>query len=58
MDCSLPDSSVHGILQAKIVEWVVIPFSRRSSQPRDYTWLQHCRQVLYCLSHQGSPISL
>ena len=35
MDCSLPDSSVQGNLQARILEWVAIPFSRRSSQPRD-----------------------
>ena len=35
MDCSLPGSSVHGILQARIAEGVVIPFSRGSSQPRD-----------------------
>ena len=35
MDCSPPGSSVHGILQAKILEWVAIPFSRGSSQPRD-----------------------
>ena len=34
---SPPDSSVHGILQAIILEWVAIPFSRRSSQPRDRT---------------------
>ena len=34
MDCSLPGSSVHGILQARILEQVVIPFSRGSSQPR------------------------
>ena len=33
-----PGSSVHGILQAKILEWVAIPFSRRSSRPRDRTW--------------------
>ena len=39
MDCSLPDSSVHGILQARILEWVAIPFSRASSQPRDQTWV-------------------
>ena len=38
MDCSPPGSSVHGILQARILEWVVIPFSRVSSQPRDQTW--------------------
>ena len=35
MNCSLPGSSVHGILQAKIQEWVVISFSRGSSRPRD-----------------------
>jgi len=37
MDCSLPGSSVYGILQARILEWVAIPFSRESSQPRDGT---------------------
>ena len=35
IDCSLPGSSVHGILQARILEWVAISFSRGSSQPRD-----------------------
>ena len=34
IDCSPPDSSFHGILQARILEWVAIPFSRGSSQPR------------------------
>ena len=37
MDCSLPGSSVHGIFQARILEWVAIPFSRGSWQPRDWT---------------------
>ena len=37
VDCSPPDSSVHGILQARILEWVTIPFSRGSSPPRDRT---------------------
>ena len=37
MDCRLPGSSVHGILQARILEWVVISFSRGSSWPRDWT---------------------
>ena len=37
MDYSLPGSSVHGILQARIGEWVAIPFSRGSSPPRDQT---------------------
>ena len=35
MDCRSPGSSVHGILQARILEWVAMPFSRGSSQPRD-----------------------
>ena len=35
VDCSLPGSSVHVILQARILEWVAIPFSRGSSRPRD-----------------------
>ena len=39
MDCSLPVSSIHGILQARILEWIVIPFSRGSSWPRDWTWI-------------------
>ena len=39
MDSSPPGSSVHGILQAKILEWVAIPFSRGSSQLRDQTWV-------------------
>ena len=37
MDYHLPGSSVHGISQARILEWVAIPFSRGSSQPRDGT---------------------
>ena len=37
MDCSLPGSSVHGILQARILEWAVMPSSRGSSRPRDQT---------------------
>ena len=39
MDYSLPGSSVHGILQARILEWVCICFSRRYSWPRDWTWV-------------------
>ena len=37
MDCSLSASSVHGILQARILEWIAISFSRGSSLPRDRT---------------------
>ena len=39
MDCSLPGSSVHKILQARILEWIAIPCSRRYSQPRDQIWI-------------------
>jgi len=37
MDCSPPGASLHGILQARILDWIVIPFSRASSQFRDGT---------------------
>ena len=39
MDCSPQDSSVHGILQARILEWFAILFFKESSQPRDWTWV-------------------
>ena len=39
MDWSLPCSSVHGILQARVLEWVAFSFSRGSSWPRDWTWI-------------------
>ena len=98
--CEPMDCIVHGILQARIVEWVAFPFSRGSSQPRDQTqaslaaalqvdslpaeppgkpkntgvgslsllqWIfptqesnravLNCRQILYQLSYQGSPLS-
>jgi len=55
MDCSPPGSSVHGILQARILEWVTISYSRGSSQPRDQTDIScgSCtgRWVVYHLSH-------
>ena len=95
MDCSPPGLSVRGILQTRILEWVAIPSSRGSSQPRDRIQVSHivggfftdwatreaqkywsgspsliqgffptqewnrghlhCRQILYCQSHQASP---
>ena len=52
MDCSPPGSSVHGSLQARILKWVVISFSRISSQPADWTHVSSLsctgRQILYC----------
>ena len=52
----LPGSSVCGILQARILEWVAIPFSRGSSRPRDQTPVS-CIEcgVFHWLSYQGSP---
>ena len=56
MDCSPPGSSVHGILQARWLEWVSIPFPRGSSRPRDQIQVSCIsRQIVYRLSHQGSP---
>ena len=58
MDCSLLGSSVHGILQARILEQVAMLSFRGSSWPRDRTHLLqllHCRWTLYPLSHLGSP---
>ena len=53
MDCCPPGSSVHGILQARILEWVAIPSSRGSSRPRIEPRSPHCRQILYHLNHRG-----
>ena len=55
MDCSLPGFSIHGILQARILEWIAISFSRRSSWPRDWTQVSHLvGRCFNHLSHQGS----
>ena len=60
--CDPVDYRVHGILQARILEWVAIPFSRECSilqgifptQELNQGFL-HCRWILYQLSYQGSP---
>ena len=58
MDFSLPGSSGHEILQARILEWIAISFSRGSSQPRDWTHVSYVscigRQILHHC-HPGSP---
>ena len=57
MHCSLPGSSAHGILQARILEWVAIFFSRESSQPRDWTQISCIgRQILYWWAIREAPI--
>ena len=59
-DCSPPGSSVHGILQARILEWVAMPFSRGSSQPRDQTCVSYIscpgRQALYHWCRLGKVV--
>ena len=57
MDGRPPDSSVHGIFQARILEWVAIPSLLQGIFPteRSNSGLLHCRQILNHLSHQGSP---
>ena len=57
MDCSPPGSSVHGILQARILEWVAIPFSRRSSPPRDQTQVSHTAGDSLPSEPPGKPFS-
>ena len=49
MDCSLSGSSVHGILQAKILEWVAISFCQGSSRPRDRTWVSRIAGRLFTI---------
>ena len=53
--CDPMDYTVHGILQTRILEWVTFPFSRVPPNPGIEPGLPHCRQILYQLSHQGSP---
>ena len=57
LDCSLPDSSLHGIFQARILEWVAISYSKGSSWPRDRThvsWISCIgRWILYRLASPG-----
>ena len=54
MDCSLSGVSVHGIFQARVLDWVAISFSRGSSRPRDWTHVSCIAgRCFYPLSHQG-----
>ena len=63
-DCSPPGSSVHGFLQARILEWVAISFSRGSSHPGEWAYGSCAdRQTLYCWAareapHQISPLHI
>ena len=58
MDCSPPGSSAHGLSQARILEWVSHSLLHgilltQGSSPG----LPHCRQMVYCVSHQGNPLA-
>ena len=67
-DCSPPGSSVHVILQARILEWVAISFSRLSSRPSDWSWVSHIagrfftiwatREALVYICQSQSPSKL
>ena len=57
MDYSLPGSSVHGILQARILEWVATPFSRRSSWPRDWTQVPHTAGRFFTVWATSNPLT-
>ena len=56
MDCRPPGSSIHGISQARILEWVSISFSRGSSQPRDQTWSPTLQADALTSEPPGKPI--
>jgi len=58
MDCNLPGSSAHGVLQARILEWVAIPFSRGFSQLRDQTWVSCIVSRYFTAEPPGKPLIL
>ena len=56
MDCSPPGSSVHGIFQERVLEWVAIPFPRESSWPRDWTPVSCIAGRFFTIEPPGKPI--
>ena len=58
MDCRPPGSSVHEILQARILDWVVMPFSGQSSWPRDQTRVSCTADRFLPLGPSGEPVNL
>ena len=58
MDCSPPGSSVHGIFQARILEWVAISYSRESFHPRDQTWVSYIAGRFFTIELPGKPLVL
>ena len=58
MDCSLPGSSVHGIFQTRVLEWVAISFSRGSARPRDRTRSPASQTGALPSERPGEPIGI
>ena len=58
MDCSLPGSSVHGILYGRILEWVAVHFSRRSSELRDQTCISCIAGGFFTTEPPGKPSNI
>ena len=59
IDCSLPASSVHEILQARMLEWVAVPFSKGSAQPWDQTPVSHIAGRFFTIwMHKCPSVSL
>ena len=58
VDYSPPGSSVHGILQARILDWVAIPFSRGSSWPRDWTWVSCIAGIVFIIWATGETLKI
>ena len=58
VDCSPPGSSVHGILQVRILEWVAMPSSRGSSPPRDWTRVSCIAGRFFSTEPSGKPVAL
>ena len=57
IDCIQPGSSVHGILQARILEWIATPFSRGPSQPRDRNWVPYIAGRFFTVWTKGKPMT-
>ena len=55
MDCSLPGSSVHGVCQARLLEWVPISFSRGSSRPKDQIHISCTAGIFFTAEPPGKP---
>ena len=58
LSATLPGSPVHEILQARILEWVAMPSSRGSSQPRDRTQVSHVTGGFFTTEPPGKPINI